>query len=212
MTFYENPKSSDGMIIDETANLFDEILDWIGPYRKLMIILDSQGGLISATWRMARLIKERQGSTTTIIPEKAKSAATLIAIASNEIAMFKNAELGPLDPQVSYRGQFVSALDLLNASDPVLRSVAERALEQMREYISLLVNDRELAERLANRLLLRDEQHASHVSPILLDEAKSLGLPLRSETDTEIKNLHNLYKRTTFCEHNTSIIMEYYGL
>ena len=210
LTFYENRNNSDGMILDETANRFEEILDKIGRYKKLIVVLDSRGGSISASWRIAILVKSRQSPTMVTIPEKAKSSATLIALAANQIIMLENAELGPLDPQTEYEGQNVSALDLMNSTDPVLRSRAERVVNQMREYISLLVKEEEVANRLANRLLLLDEQHASHISPIFFDEAKSLGLPVTVEMDLDVRALHVMYKRCNFCEHHPSTVIEYF--
>lgn len=141
---------------------------------------------------------------------KAKSSATLIAAAADELVMFENAELGPLDPQNEYDGRFVSALDLLNSSDEVIRSSAERVINQMREYISLIVNDQELANRLTDRFLLLDEQHASHNSPIFFKEAKSLGLKVIGKMDIDIRALHVFYKRCNFCSHNPSVIQEYF--
>jgi hypothetical protein len=62
-----------------------------------------------------------------IVPELAKSAATILALGAHSIVMGPTSDLGPIDPQVlvSDRG-YVSAKDLVEAVDSALDDVAER--------------------------------------------------------------------------------------
>ncbi len=62
-----------------------------------------------------------------IVPETAKSAATILTLGAHNIVMGPTSDLGPIDPQilVSDRG-FVSAKDLIEAVDNALDDVAIR--------------------------------------------------------------------------------------
>lgn len=69
---------------------------------KLDVIINSPGGDIDAAYNLAGLF-QRYGhqKLTFIIPRWAKSAATLLACAGDEVLMTPVAELGPLDPQIT---------------------------------------------------------------------------------------------------------------
>lgn len=62
-----------------------------------------------------------------IVPELAKSAATILALGAHSIVMGPTSDLGPIDPQilVSDRG-FFSAKDLIEAVNSALDDVAAR--------------------------------------------------------------------------------------
>ena len=68
----------------------------------LDVLVDSAGGDIDAAYNLALLFR-RYGTEqlTFIIPRWAKSAATLLICAGDEILMTPVAELGPLDPQIT---------------------------------------------------------------------------------------------------------------
>lgn len=69
---------------------------------KLDVIVDSPGGDIDAAYNLATLL-QRYGNEklTFIVPRWAKSGATLVTCAGDEILMTLVAELGPLDPQIT---------------------------------------------------------------------------------------------------------------
>ena len=69
---------------------------------KLDVIVNSPGGDIDAAYNLACLFQKHGNKKLTfIVPRWAKSAATLIACAGDEILMTDIAELGPLDPQIT---------------------------------------------------------------------------------------------------------------
>lgn len=69
---------------------------------KLDVMVDSSGGYIDSAYNLACLFqKYGNRELTFIIPRWAKSAATLVACAGEEILMTPVAELGPLDPQIT---------------------------------------------------------------------------------------------------------------
>lgn len=69
--------------------------------KPLMLILLSRGGEPGSAYLIGKLCSEFSGEKfVTVIPRYAKSAATLLACASDEIHMGSMSELGPIDPQI----------------------------------------------------------------------------------------------------------------
>ncbi len=89
-----------------TATLVDKVFDDLRKEKyggeKLDVIVHSSGGSIDAAYNLARLFR-RYGKErlTFVVPRWAKSAATLLVCAGDEILMTPVAELGPLDPQIT---------------------------------------------------------------------------------------------------------------
>jgi len=85
--------------------------------QKIALVIDSPGGDAKCAYRIARFIRKRCGGFVAVVPEYAKSAATLICLGADKIILGKNAELGPLDHQVydNDREQRLSALDEVQA-------------------------------------------------------------------------------------------------
>ena len=85
--------------------------------KKVAVLLDSPGGYAKSAFLVARTLRTFCGGFSVLIPDKAKSAATLLAIGSEEIVLSQHGELGPLDAQIfeSEREAPMSALDEVQA-------------------------------------------------------------------------------------------------
>jgi len=68
--------------------------------KDLDLLLQSPGGDIDVAEKIIYLCRNNTKSFRVIVAESAKSAATLIALAADEIVMGYTSELGPIDPQV----------------------------------------------------------------------------------------------------------------
>ena len=66
----------------------------------LDLMLQSPGGDIDKAEKIVYMCRKRALSFRVIVPESAKSAATLIALAADSIVMGYTSELGPIDPQI----------------------------------------------------------------------------------------------------------------
>ncbi|MBA2283081.1 MAG: hypothetical protein H0W25_17865 [Acidimicrobiia bacterium] len=67
------------------------------------LMLQTPGGDVDAAEKMASMLRKRVGPESefrVIVPDYAKSAGTLIALASDTILMSDSSELGPVDPQL----------------------------------------------------------------------------------------------------------------
>ncbi len=65
------------------------------------LFMHSNGGQGTVPWRVVSLIREYTETFTVLVPHKAFSAATLMAMGADEIIMHRMGNLGPIDPSVA---------------------------------------------------------------------------------------------------------------
>ena len=80
---------------------FYEVLTGIGRVKKIDILRYSTGGLTMAAWGLANLIREFCDHFCVLIPFKAHSTATLLALGATEIVMGRMGQLSPVDPSIT---------------------------------------------------------------------------------------------------------------
>jgi len=105
--------------IDQTAKeLLFAARDSPAPFglernKKVALLIDSSGGLAGSAFEIATLFQTHCGGFDAVIPRRAKSAATLIALGADNLILGEFGELGPLDAQVfnEEREERTSALD-----------------------------------------------------------------------------------------------------
>ncbi len=67
----------------------------------ILLVLYSSGGFIDSAYLIGKLCREYScGKFIVVVPRQAKSGATLICCAADEIHMGSLSELGPIDPQI----------------------------------------------------------------------------------------------------------------
>lgn len=82
--------------------------------------LESPGGDAHCAYKIAASLQEFASCLRVVIPDYAKSAATLMALAADELYMARTAELGPLDAQVSHpleKDERISALAIAKCTE-----------------------------------------------------------------------------------------------
>jgi hypothetical protein len=65
------------------------------------LFIHSNGGQGTVPWRLVSLIREYTKKFAVLVPHKAFSAATLVAMGADEIVMHRMGVLGPIDPSVA---------------------------------------------------------------------------------------------------------------
>jgi hypothetical protein len=91
------------LIADDVLRLIYEHLEAGVEAAKLGVdlFLHSHGGSSTTPWRIVSLIREYTNDLAILVPHRAFSAATLIALGANDIVMHKMGCLGPIDPSVA---------------------------------------------------------------------------------------------------------------
>ncbi|MDP1845846.1 MAG: hypothetical protein Q8L09_03795 [Candidatus Moranbacteria bacterium] len=73
----------------------------IGKQDKIDLVLYSSGGDTMVPWRLVSMIREYCDHFSVLVPYKAHSAATMIALGADEIVMSDMSELSPIDPSTA---------------------------------------------------------------------------------------------------------------
>lgn len=145
---------------------------------KLDFFIYSRGGQSDVPWAIVSMFREysKKGSFSALIPYRAHSAATVIALGSDEIVMGKKAELGPIDITIG-GGPY----------NPTEKNSSQRlpiSVEDVTGYFSLLekVGCERPDEKMKGFELLTNHVHPLALGTVsrLLEETKLVGLRLLS--------------------------------
>lgn len=116
------------IIYGDNIPLLEELLFDADPAQDIHLLLDSPGGDGETAVRMARSAQARCKELTVIVPNRAKSAATILALGAHHILMGPTSDLGPVDPQFPIgegdNQTLVAAKDIIAAVDNAQKSVA----------------------------------------------------------------------------------------
>ena len=123
----------------------EAVLNSITGAEQINLLVHSPGGDGTITEKIVDLcrahLRGTQQQLRVIVPNIAKSAATILALGTDKIVMGYTSELGPIDPQVpvvvSGIPQFVSAFAFVEARDKLMRQVAE-ATKKKQPTVGLL--------------------------------------------------------------------------
>jgi len=110
---------------------FDSILSSLNKAEELNVILHGPGGDGSVVEKMVEMCRDHlprhSQKLRIIVPNIAKSAATVLALGADTIIMGYCSELGPIDPQVpvvnSGVTQYISALAYVEARNSIMRNI-----------------------------------------------------------------------------------------
>ena len=143
-------------IFPPSVTVFQDLMYDANAEQDLHLLLASPGGDGDTAVRLARAAQSRCRELTVIVPDAAKSAATLLAIGAHHILMGPSSDLGPIDPQFYLNGDLVAAKDIIAAVDDAAERV-QNAPDTYPLYASLLSNLTALIVQQARAALDRSE-------------------------------------------------------
>jgi hypothetical protein len=185
---------------------------------KLDLFIYSRGGQSDVPWSIVSMFREfsQKGSFSVLIPYRAHSAATVIALGADEIVMTKKAELGPIDITMG-SGPYNPTEKDSNQRLPI-------SVEDVTGYFSLLekVGCERPDEKMKGFELLTNHVHPLALGTVsrLLEETKLVALRLlstRADPFSEEEN-HEIMRRISseVYSHNHAIsrteAVKYIGL
>lgn len=99
LTYITGDRAPTGAQIGDDAvrPIYDQ-LRAIDHTEKLDLVIYSRGGALEVPWRIASALRQASDSWSILIPFRANSAATLLALGADEIVLGCHGELGPIDP------------------------------------------------------------------------------------------------------------------
>lgn len=151
----DRPPTS-AQIGDDAVRPIYDLLRNIGATDKLDLFIYSRGGALEVPWRIASGLRQAAHSWGILIPFRANSAATLLALGADEIMLGRHGELGPIDPILNIQRMIASPgqpegtplQDTINVEDVMayLRFVREQV--GLTDQDALAASLGKLAERL----------------------------------------------------------------
>lgn len=183
---------------------FYQLFSGNGQFDNLDLILHSGGGIADDAFKMCRLCRQHtKGKFSVLVPYRAKSAATLLALGADELIMGPASEIGPVDPMIFITQQngerhlvpahsIKDGLDffeariksepktallyshLMNSLDPTIVGAYQRAIESSKQYAETL---------LTNGLLKgKEKKEIETVARALSEKYKSHGFVIDRDT------------------------------
>jgi len=164
------------------------------------LVIHTPGGLALAAKQIAMALKKHPARVTVFVPHYAMSGGTLIALAADEIVMDPNAVLGPVDPQL---GEYPAASILeairkkgeskVDDQTLILGDVARKAIAQLKSTVQEILEGKMAADKAEEIADLLSRGQWTHDYPIMVEEARSLGLPVSTDMPEEIYQFMSLF-------------------
>jgi hypothetical protein len=101
LIYIANLSHPDSAITREDIAPFHEIVASLDDNSDVDLMIESPGGDPNAAETLVHTLLSKTKHLRVVVPQAAKSAATLISLAADEILMSNTSELGPIDPQIS---------------------------------------------------------------------------------------------------------------
>lgn len=177
------------VIIDQITptnmTVLEELLVDCDANRDLHVLLSSPGGDGETALRMVRSMQTRCRELTVLVPDMAKSAATILCLGAQRIVMGPGGDLGPIDPQMVFRDDsgrtsMFSAKDIVAAVEEAERRTTSNP-DAYPLFSSLLSE--------VNMLMLEQSRSALARSEALMREALAAGGRTSQAVDQLAANL-----------------------
>lgn len=111
-------------IFPDNMTYLEELLHPLERSKPLHVMLASPGGDGETAIRIVRALQARCSDLTILLPDMAKSAATILCLGADRIIFGPGGDLGPVDPQMRYpNGTLASAKELVEAVDEAERRI-----------------------------------------------------------------------------------------
>jgi Serine dehydrogenase proteinase len=175
---------------DAVLPMYDH-LRAMGKRKRLALYLYSLGGQLETPWKMITMLREFCDELHVVVPYKAYSAATMIAIGTDKIHMTSKSELGPIDPalQVSgmpNKGGAPPKLPDLGVEDVAAYLAFVRDRAGLKDEAAVSAAVQALAQDLTPPLLGRIERIYSHIRLVARNLLTQHKPPLSDEVVSDI--------------------------
>jgi hypothetical protein len=172
---------------------FYECLQLFGKVKAIDLLIYSQGGMTMAAWGLVTLLREYCSKLGVLVPYKAHSSATLIALGADEIVMTPLGQLSPVDPSVTTPYNPTAG----PAGNPNQTTYLPVSVEDVTAFLELAKKEAGLRD--SSSLTKVFEKLSEHVKPLALGNVyraheqirmltkKLLSLHMKSWSDTRKK-------------------------
>lgn len=140
ITYIASPYHPVPMMMSQDIPPFEDLLRSCDGVEEGYLIINSPGGDGNVAEKMIMMCRQRfTKSFRVIVPNFAKSAATMVALGSDKILMGYLAELGPIDPQFGspHPGGLIPARSFIDGLEMIRRNIKEKG-DPVQMYLPLL--------------------------------------------------------------------------
>lgn len=184
---------------------------------QLGILLSSKGGNFPTVLNIVKLIKENCECFSIIVPDKALSAASLLALMGDELIASKGSFFSPFDPMVnnftnpktptvsvsditailsqncSFEERAASLLSLYKNADPIVMAQALRARNQIKSALLERLKEKKLSEETIENLLhLFLENDLPHNSLLTINDIEESGMDVTELSEENFNKLKRI--------------------
>lgn len=85
--------------------------------KKIKLVIHTPGGRVDASTKIAKYLQRNFDEIIAYVPYEAASGGTMLCLAASKIVMCSTSSLTPIDPQVEYKGQRISATTYKQIAD-----------------------------------------------------------------------------------------------
>jgi ATP-dependent protease ClpP protease subunit len=100
ITYFSKYGHPAALINPDDTKPIDDLLRSIGWTENLELMIHSSGGLSENARKIVKMCRQYCKNFFVVVPDAAKSAATIIALGADKVIMGNTSELGPIDPQL----------------------------------------------------------------------------------------------------------------
>jgi hypothetical protein len=198
----DRPQLETQIAFEQVAVLYDHLIE-AGHQKRIDLFMYSRGGLTLAGFAAVNMLREFCDELSILVPYRAQSCATLIALGCDEIVMGRLGQLSPVDPAVNSPYN-PPAPSLPGTSQGVTR-LLPLSVEDVVAYANLARDEFKLKEEESMIRVL--ESLASKVHPIALGSVqrsrqqiqmlatKLLALRGKKASDTQVKKIVQVLTR-----------------
>lgn len=158
---------------DAVRPIYDHLRAF-GRIPKLDFFIYSRGGAIDVPWRIITALRTAAEEWSVLIPFRANSAATLLALGADRIILGKQGELGPIDPIIAVQRMLQVA-----PGQPPTRFQEQLNVEDIMAYVRFIYD----------RGGLSDQTAITEALGKLVDRVDSVTLGSAYRTHTHIRDL-----------------------
>lgn len=148
------------------ADMIEDVLQHTDLSKGLCLVLNSPGGDALAAERIVKVCRTYSSDNfSVLVPRRAKSAATMIALGSSKLWMGETSELGPIDTQVvrirDGAPQYYSAYSIIKSYDELMKRAENTEgnvapfLQQLDEFDAAEIEELRKSLELARDIAVR---------------------------------------------------------
>ena len=115
------------LLDEEDIILFYEALRHHAPLGQLDLVVNTNGGTVTAVRKLLHVLHAKTAHLTVLVPYKAQSAGTILCLGAHHIVLTPFAELSPIDPHIEGTGVHMGRPTRFSSEDMVsFRTMAQQ--------------------------------------------------------------------------------------